>query len=140
MRHRRRLDKLRDRARQTRTERAWAIRSRVCVGLDPEQVLGLVMAAVRSEHRPIIEAIDRQTEDYHARGRRRPDGSPPAHGFLDWLCGLNDGRWSLPEELPEAWLAAWRDGYVPEWGVREVPLVPAPVRAVQGLPAGPPVR
>jgi hypothetical protein len=113
MRHRRRLDRLRDRATTARTEKARAVRARVCVGLEIERVLELVEAAVRPEHGPILDAICRQAEDYEARGYRPPDGSVPVHGFLEWVWGLQDGWWSLPEELPEDWLLAWRNGYAP---------------------------
>jgi hypothetical protein len=113
MHHRRRLDRLRDRARKVQTEKARAVRARLCVGLGMEQVLELVIAAIRPEHEPILKALHDQIEDYAARGYRPPDGSNPVHGFVEWLWGLQDGLWSLPEELPEAWLLAWRNGYAP---------------------------
>jgi hypothetical protein len=83
------------------------------VGLGRQQVLELVCATLRAEHEPIVRAIFTQIEDYAARGFRPPDGSTPVHGFVNWLWGLQDGRWSLPEELPEDWLLAWRNGYAP---------------------------
>jgi len=121
MRHRRRLDKLRARAQAVQTEKARAIRARLCVGLDPQKVMELVYASVRPEHHSVLEAICDQAHDYQARGHRRPDDPPPAHGFVDWVWGLMDGRWSLPEELPEVWLTAWRDGYHRHWGFEELP-------------------
>jgi hypothetical protein len=82
--------------------------------------------ALRLEHEPIMTNIFEQIEDYAARGFRSSDGSTPVHGFVEWLWGLQDGRWSLPEELPEAWLLAWRNGYVPEWGYDKNPWCPQP--------------
>ena len=48
------------------------------------------------------------------------------HGFEEWAWGLQDGRWSLPEELPEAWLLAWRNGYVKHFGYEMRPWCPTP--------------
>jgi hypothetical protein len=64
-----------------------------------EAVCELVEAAVRPGHCPILDAIAARAEDHEARGHRRPDSPPPVHGFPEWVRGLQDGRWSLPEEL-----------------------------------------
>ncbi|HJZ94805.1 MAG TPA: hypothetical protein VKE40_28320 [Gemmataceae bacterium] len=125
MRHRRRLERLTERARAIESKRARSVRAKLCVGLDWDQILLQIAQAVRPEHVPIMEAIGSQLQDYSDRTPQRP-GFPDRHGFLDWIFGLQDGRWSLSEQLPEAWLTAWRDGYRKEWGFDKRPWSPRP--------------
>ena len=75
MRHRRRLDRLRDRARAARTSRARAIRARLCVGLEPEEIMDLVVAAIRPEHLRVLEAGC----PAHCSGFAQPRHVPAAH-------------------------------------------------------------
>jgi hypothetical protein len=115
-----------------KAERAQTIRARLCIGLGPVEIFNLICAAIRPEHHPIMEAIWMQLPDYETRGRKGPDGLPAVHGFVDWIWGLEDGRWSLPEELPGTWLVAWRDGYKREWGGDKEPWCPHPFQRCEG--------
>ena len=126
MRKTRKLDDLRDRARAIASRRARAIQATVCAGLDFEQIDDMVGRAVRPEDESILDAIAEQVEDYDARTRQRETGYPDLHGFLDWMLQLQDGISSLPAELPRAWLAAWRDGYIREFGWGKRPWSPNP--------------
>jgi hypothetical protein len=56
-------------------------------------------------------------------GRIRAGSSPPprelpgwelvndTHGFVQWLCALQDGWAALQEEIPHAVILAWRNGH-----------------------------
>jgi hypothetical protein len=82
------------------SKRARAVRAKLCVGLDWKPILDLIEQATKPEHGPILQAIDLQVKDYEDRTPQRPGSPPSRHGFLEWIIGLQDGRWSLPEQLP----------------------------------------
>ena len=132
MRQKRKLNQLRDRAWAIESKRARAIRSTLCVGLEWEQVVTLVSKSIKSEHEPIVNTICEQIGDYTARTPPSNNGYQSVHGFVEWIEGLEDGRWSLPEELPEAWLATWRDGYEREFSWAKQPWSPRPHRRCEG--------
>jgi|GEM_PF-5556008 len=124
MRQRRRLARLTERARTIADKRARAVRATVCVGLDIQRVAEMALAVIRPAHYPIGEAIYNQVIDYDSRTPEKEGDYPNLHGFVDWVWGLPYGFWSLPEELPESWLAAWRHGYRKEFGFEKLPWSP----------------
>jgi hypothetical protein len=132
VRQKRKLDQLRDRARAIEAKRARAIRATLCVGLELEEILELVIKAIRDEYAPVMETVFHQIDDYDARTQPGKVGYKWQHGFIDWLVGLQDGIWSLPAELPEAWLVTWRDGYEPEFSWDKLPWTPRPHRRCEG--------
>jgi hypothetical protein len=124
MRHRRRLDRLREQALRVAADRQRVIRMRACVGADIDQLCQLIARSIRPEDQPILEAIMDQMVDYSERARPHPDGTRPWHGFVDWISSLVEGWGALPERLPTAFLTAWRDGYEREAGWDKSPLTP----------------
>jgi hypothetical protein len=124
---RRKLDKLRDRAKTIATRRARSVRSTACVGLELEEILHLVELAVSPENYPILASIAEQIADYAARTPQKDGGFPDVHGFMDWTIQLHRGVSSLPTEIPKSWLTAWRDGYEAESGWDKLPWSPRPL-------------
>jgi hypothetical protein len=61
-----------------------------------------------------VEDILSQIEEYHERPPRElanGEMKQDVHGFVQWLCGLQDGWAELPETIPHVVLVAWRNGY-----------------------------
>lgn len=124
MRHRKRLDNLRDNLRALATNRGRAVRTRACVGANWHRLIELVLSAVRAQDEELVAEIINHCDDYAARSRPNQDGTRSPHGFIGWIMALGYGWGTLPEELPHAFLTAWRDGYQREFGWKKEPWSP----------------
>jgi len=82
-------------------------------GLEWEQVIAAVDAAVLPESDEVLAGIVDHVEEFHQRpARELPNGEmwEDSHGFSMWLQGLQDGWALLPPVIPQAVFLAWRNG------------------------------
>jgi hypothetical protein len=112
MKLRTRIAKLQDQVRVRAGRRT--IRDRYLKDKTFAQVLDLVEEAIAPESWPVMEDIIRQIEEYAAQPPRElcdGDLKPYVHGFLLWLCYVQEGHAPLPETIPHALLLAYRNGH-----------------------------
>jgi hypothetical protein len=80
------------------------VRTRHCHGVELSELITLVEQSVPAEGSEAFDAILTQIEEFATRSDR-------PHGFVEWLCGLQEGWADLPETIPLSVLLAWRNGY-----------------------------
>jgi hypothetical protein len=79
-----------------------------------EALLRAVEGTLLPESAEAVEEILNQDEAYRQQTRREEPGGEvdyKTHGFIQWLCALQDGWAALPEKIPHAVILAWRNGH-----------------------------
>jgi len=111
MKLRTRLARLQDRV-QVYTGRR-AVRPRYLRDQTLEQVLDLVDQAIAPDSAAVVDDLVRQIDDYAAQPAHAFNGveTPRVHGFLQWLCCVQEGHAPLPQAIPHALLLAYRNGH-----------------------------
>jgi hypothetical protein len=91
-----------------------AITRREIAEMPWEEFCDLFEAAILPESYDVMDEIDRQVAEYHARPPRNIGNGETVqdvHGFVDWLDGIRAGWASLPETIPHVVLLAWKNGH-----------------------------
>ena len=127
-----RVDKLLETVRPMADRHRKVNRTSRLKGASMRTILDALKSAVAPEDQSILDDIGEQMEEYEAQPPRviRAYGKeyeqPYIHGFIEWLCLLQDGVASLPDRFPRKVLLAWRDRYVSKWGFDGKPWCPMP--------------
>jgi hypothetical protein len=99
-------------------------------GKSVAEVIAAIEQATAPRDRHLLDAIAEQSKHYGSINDDRVlwNGEPALdfHGLTWWVFMLQEGYVSLPDRIPTSLLLAWRDAYVPKWGLDGKPWAPNP--------------
>jgi hypothetical protein len=87
------------------------------MGLTFERLADEIEAAIDPADRALWEQVNRDIDEV---AKALPDDISDeaylrdSHGIIDWVCGLANGWWALPDRLPRAFLQFFADDFAKE--------------------------